>query len=60
MEECLKQHFLFARIKSIQVPFPLKHVFDLIMLKRFKNCINYINIGLIGSILKSPGILWLS
>ena len=34
VEECLKQYFLFVRFKSIQVPFPLKHVFDLIMSSR--------------------------
>ena len=56
VEEYLKQYFLFVRIKSLQVPFPLKQVFDLIMSNRFKDCINDINIGLFGSILKSPRI----
>ena len=55
-----KAIFLFVRIKSIQVPFPLKHVFDLIMLNRFKDCKNDINKGLFGSILKSPRIMYLS
>ena len=44
----------------MQAPLPLKHVFDLIMLNWFKDCINDINIGLVGSILKSPRIMWLS
>ena len=45
------------RIKSIKVPFPLKHVFDLIILNRLKDCINDINMRLFCSILKSPGIM---
>ena len=60
VEECFKQYFLFARIKSIQSPFSLKHVVELILLFEFKDCINDTNKGLFGPILKSPKIIWLS
>ena len=60
VEECFKQYFLFVRIKSIQLSFSLKHVFELILLPRFKDCINDTNKGLFGSILKSSKIIWLS
>ena len=30
VDEFLKQHFRFVRIVSMQEPFPLKHLFDLI------------------------------
>ena len=51
---------LFKAISSIlQVPFPLKYLFDLIILNKFQDCINDINIGLFGSILKSPRTTWL-
>ena len=60
VEECFKQYFLFVRIKSIQSPFSLKHVVELILLFEFKDCINDTNKGLFGPILKSPKIIWLS
>ena len=52
--ECLKQYCLFVRI--IYKHYSLWNVSDLIILNSFKDCINYINIGLFGSILKSPRI----
>ena len=55
LEVCIKQYFLLVRIKSIQMPLPLRHVFDLI-----KKCINDANLGLLVSMLKSPRIIWLS
>ena len=36
VEVCLKQYFLFVRIRLIQLLLPLKHVFDLIKLCKFK------------------------
>ena len=49
-----------ANLSIYIVPFPLKLIFKLFMLNRFKDYINYISIGLFGSILKSPRIMWLS
>ena len=57
VEVCLKQYFLLVRIRSIQLPLPLKHVFDLIKLYKLKECINDANLGFLGSMLKSPRII---
>ena len=59
VEVCLKQYFLLVRIRSIQLPLPLKHVFDLIKLYKLKEFINDANLGFLGSVLKSPRITWL-
>ena len=53
VEECLKQWFQFVRIKSVQVPFPLKNALDMADLNRFQDCINDVNMGLFGYFLKS-------
>ena len=57
VEECSKQYFLYVGIKSIEVPFPLKHVSEFNMLDRFKDGIKDINLGLFGSILKSVVVI---
>ena len=47
-----------VRIRSIQLPLLLKHVFNLIELYKLEECIT--NLGFLGSMLKSPRIIWLS
>ena len=41
-----------VRIRSIQVPLPLKHVLVLIKLNKLNDCINDVNARQFGSILK--------
>ena len=49
-----KTIFLLVRIKSIQLPSPLKHKLVLTQLNKLNDSINDVNAGQFGSILKSP------
>ena len=58
--ECLKEYFLFVKIRSIQEPFPLKQVLNLIKFIKPLAFIKSFIILSVGWLLKSPITIKLS